>query len=1011
MRPQQPKSDSCKACPRYNDSRCTPSSIPSGGQLDVLFVCDQPDLISASNNEPLYGHSGNVVKTAVRFVSQDNSDFLNLRLRYTYCVQCVDLKETPASRQIVDYCKVNLESTIAVCPPKLIVAMGANPLKYLGIKGSHKDLRGRLITNTRYGIPIFITFSEKALLAQPGLFSVFKLDLKNIFEHVLGKREVATLEELSAEYVFPQTVEEVKILCDTIADYAREGHPAEWAISVDTETTTLHPEKLDSRIIAFCIGWDKGKATTILYDHPKAPPEYLARLDEVTVALNKLLSSGKPKIFHNAKFDLKFIESKYGINVNNVKWDTLLGEHLLDEDKKGNYGLKVLTAGWLPKYCGYEDKLYELLTASENAGDDDLLDKRIKELSTELSEAQRHYLDELAAYKIAKEQYLIDKLTYDKELTVYTTAKEAHQIVYQQYATMVRVWELGNGQGKKPKRPVFSGMKKPKPLIKPKEPKDPRSKKEKQVQTDAGFETLPIKDLAIYGAIDADVTRQLAKLQIARIAKEKSRVASLMSSHAIPVSRVLGRAEFHGTRIDHKYIDVLEPGLTRIIEDCETELYQMAGTTQPSGKPLNIASPQQIGNILYNWGWTHPDGTKMPPYPVVDTTDKGLPSTADKTLKQFLEYEDREAEIPTKAAFFIERYGRWKKAKKAKETFLANIRLLSRKDGFLHTSFHINGTGTGRLSSSDMNLQNIPKYLAGWNIKKLFIPSNDDLVICNCDYKGAEVRVFTVYAPDKGLIDAINNGLDMHSYFAAKVYGRPYEDYANRDNPTLLPDKNYRKQLDKERTQIKRVVFGILYGAGKYKIAETIGVSIEIAQQLIRTLYDMFNAIEEYGMNTEREVRERGFVETVFGRRRRFPLHGLSRHQSRAFRQAKNFKIQSTSSDIVMGQLVEVEERLRLDYGGRMLMTVHDSMVFEFPKKHLTQLKDFLTFHGEISIEKKYPWLPVPFKMDIEVGPSYGEVQSINSYLKEHPFTPTPEGVIEEQELLNELREDAFQAA
>jgi DNA polymerase-1 len=437
----------------------------------------------------------------------------------------------------------------------------------------------------------------------------------------------------------------------------------------------------------------------------------------------------------------------------------------------------------------------------------------------------------------------------------------------------------------------------------------------------------------------------------------------------------------------------------------------MAGTKQPSGKPLNIASSQQIGNILYNWGWTHPDGTAMPPYPVVDTTKMGLPSTADKTLKQFLAYEDRDAEIPTKEAYFIERYGRWKKAKKAKETFLANTRLLSRRDGFLHTSFHINGTGTGRLSSSDMNLQNLPKYLAGWNIKKLFIPSSDEMLICNCDYKGAEVRVFTVYAPDPGLIDAINNGLDMHSYFAAKVYGRPYDHYANRDNNTLFPDKNYHKTLDKERTQIKRVVFGILYGAGKYKIAETVNISVEEAQKLIRLLFDMFKAIEQYGIDIETEVRTNGFVETVFGRRRRFPLHGLSRHQNRAFRQAKNFKIQSTSSDIVMGQLVEVDEHLRHDFHGRMLMTVHDSMVFEFPKKHINQLKDFLTFYGEDSIAKKYSWLPVPFKMDIEVGPSYGEVQSLDSYLREHPFKPTPEGVIEEQEILNELREDAFQAA
>ena len=1010
MRPTVVKAESCKACPRFRDARCTPSDIATGGIVDILLVCDQPDLISASNNMPLYGHSGHVVNTALKFLTQDNPAYANLKLRTTYAVQCIDAKESPASRVMLEACRVNLDATIALSPPKLIIAMGAGPLKALGLKGKHKELHGRIVTSARYQLPVFITLSEKALLAQPGLFVTFKLDLKNAFDFVCGTREVATLEELSKQYVLPETVEEVKALCADIIDYADRGHPADWAISVDTESTSLHPEKLGSRIIAFCFAWATGKATTIIYDHPGAPPEYLARLDEVKAAVHSVLASAKPKIFHNAKFDLKFIENKLGFTVNSVKWDTLLGEHLLDEDKKGNYGLKGLTAGWLPKYCGYEDKLYDLLSSKEQTDSVESLDRQMRELEVGLTPEQKYYLDALAAYKLKLLAHDGEVIAHAAKVAAYDVAYAEYQRVSAEHDIALTAWFASAKLGYKPKM----ALKKPKkvhPLLRPKQPKDPRSKKERKINTDAGFELIPIRDLALYGAVDADVTRQLARLQIARIAKEQSQVDNLMYTHAIPVSRVLGRAEFHGTRIDQDYIEVLDKGLTTIIENCEIELYQMVGTTQFSGKPLNIASNQQMGNVLYNWGWTHPDGTHMDPYKVTDVTTHGLPSTADKTLKQYLAYEDDEKEIPVKEAYLIERYGRWKKAKKAKETFLTNIRLLSRRDGFLHTNFHINGTGTGRLSSSDMNLQNIPKYLAGWNIKKLFIPSSEDMLICNCDYKGAEVRVFTVYAKDKGLIDAINDGMDMHCYFAARVFNRPYEDYDNRDNPAVISDPLYRKLLNQERTNIKRVVFGILYGAGPYKIAETIGVTVDIAKQLIRLLYDIFKALEQYGIDIEKEVRLNGFVDTMFGRRRRFPLKGLSRHANRAFRQAKNFKIQSTSSDIVMGQVVEIEEPLRRDMRGNMLMTVHDSAVFEFPKKYLGQLEDFLTYYGQQRVAEKYSWLPVPFKLDIEVGRSYGEVQSIATYIKEHPFKPTPEGVLEEQDLLNELRDDAFQAA
>jgi len=329
-------------------------------------------------------------------------------------------------------------------------------------------------------------------------------------------------------------------------------------------------------------------------------------------------------------------------------------------------------------------------------------------------------------------------------------------------------------------------------------------------------------------------------------------------------------------------------------------------------------------------------------------------------------------------------------------------------------------------NSSDMNLQNIPKMLAGYNIKKLFITDNQQkLVFVNADYKGAEVRVFTAYARDPALIKALNDGLDMHSFFAATVFKRPYEDYNARDEPLPHMSEDYCKLLNKERTQIKRVVFGILYGAGPKKIAEQIGVSDEEGQKLIDMLFEMFPAIRDYIDEVKYLVSRDGYVDTIFGRRRRFPLMATSRHRSRAERQACNFKIQSTSSDIVIAQLIEMHDVINSNqtwpewgihkplhtYGTRVLLTVHDSIGFQWPKELLHALEAWVTYYGETRVREKFPWLPVPFKIDIEVGPSYGECIPLPKYLKNNPANNLEVHDDDEIEILNTLRQDAFEGA
>jgi DNA polymerase-1 len=370
----------------------------------------------------------------------------------------------------------------------------------------------------------------------------------------------------------------------------------------------------------------------------------------------------------------------------------------------------------------------------------------------------------------------------------------------------------------------------------------------------------------------------------------------------------------------------------------------------------------------------------------------------------------------------------YKKAYKAKNTFIANVRDLSSTDGYLHTNYNIHGTGTGRLSSNDENMQNIPKKLAGYSIKKIFIPSDPSMAFVNCDAKGAEVRIFSAYSQDQELIKSLNDGQDTHCFFADAIVTRvrmepgadevlesmgldnskplTYDDFKNRD-AIKKTDPKYADMLDKFRTAIKRVVFGILYGAGSRKIAETIGISLDQAQSIIEMLFRLYPSIPAYIERTKWELNTFGLVETYFGRRRRFSVKGATGYlRSRAERQGVNFKIQSTSSDIVLSCLIGIEKPLVNDLRGRLLLTVHDSIGFELPKKYVSQLPDFIDQHLNIKPGTKYPWLPTEFKWDYELGENYGEMSSVETYsagLKKEEVRDDAHDAYSEEEVRTEL--------
>ena len=321
----------------------------------------------------------------------------------------------------------------------------------------------------------------------------------------------------------------------------------------------------------------------------------------------------------------------------------------------------------------------------------------------------------------------------------------------------------------------------------------------------------------------------------------------------------------------------------------------------------------------------------------------------------------------------------------------------------------------------------------GVKCKKLFIPDDDSYCFGNADAKGAEVSIFAGYSKDPALTAALTDGMDAHCFFASQClnpnlvafgltgedrrialakasidddHAWSYEDFlAGKDDL----HESYGKRLKALRDNIKRLVFGLLYGAGVKKVADIAGINLDLAKKIQELLFSKFPTIKAFIDQTIWEMRMFGIVETYQGRRRRFSLgkYAPSALRSKAERQAVNFKIQATNSDIVMMVLCWVAEVIERDLKGRLLLTVHDSIGFQVPKKYAHQVPEIFKKYGTDRVAKECPWLPVPYRWDVELGANYGEVMGASKYLANLP-APIPEPEFEgytNEEILDDLRD------
>ncbi len=405
---------------------------------------------------------------------------------------------------------------------------------------------------------------------------------------------------------------------------------------------------------------------------------------------------------------------------------------------------------------------------------------------------------------------------------------------------------------------------------------------------DLDISAIPLEVLAEYAAEDADVTFQLA--QRIRPLLEQSGQATILREIEGPLLPVLVAMEMEGISIDPAALTVIGDELQIQIDGLAKSIHAHAD------RSFNIASPKQLGEILFD--------------------QLGLADKAKKTKTgQYKTDEQTLATLEGKHPIITDILA-WREATKLKSTYLDALPThIVAETGRVHTHFHQLVAATGRLASSDPNLQNIPvRSEAGRKIRKAFVP-REGFTLLSCDYSQIELRVMAALSQDATMIEAFQNGADIHTITASKVFVVEPDDVTS----------------DMRRTA-KMVNFGIIYGISAFGLSQRLAIPRTEAANVIDAYFREYPAIREFMDRTINEAREAGYVETISGRRRYFPdlNSGNQNLRGNAERAAINTPIQGTAADMIKLAMIRIDSLLReKPYQTKMLLQVHDELVFD----------------------------------------------------------------------------------
>jgi len=411
------------------------------------------------------------------------------------------------------------------------------------------------------------------------------------------------------------------------------------------------------------------------------------------------------------------------------------------------------------------------------------------------------------------------------------------------------------------------------------------------------FNQVSLDKAAAYSAEDADITLRLHHALYPRLAAEPS-LQKVFTQLEIPLVPVLAAIEQTGVKVDAALLGTISTELAHRMADYVKQAYEAAG------QEFNIGSPKQLQTILY-------EQLKLP---VLGKTPKGDPSTAEDVLEELASHHPLPRLILD-----------WRGLSKLRSTYTESLPLeINPKTGRIHTSYHQAVAATGRLSSQDPNLQNIPvRNAEGRRIRQAFVAEPGKL-LCSIDYSQIELRLMAHFSGDAKLVEAFRSGRDIHQATAAEVFGLPLEAVGSE-----------------QRRAAKAINFGLIYGISSFGLAKQLGIGRGEAQATIDRFFSRYPGVKQFMEGTKASARTRGYVETLFGRRLYLP-NITSKNQglrSYAERTAINAPLQGTAADLIKLAMIDLHGWLAAQAPEvKMILQVHDELVFEGPAERLTTL-------------------------------------------------------------------------
>ena len=440
------------------------------------------------------------------------------------------------------------------------------------------------------------------------------------------------------------------------------------------------------------------------------------------------------------------------------------------------------------------------------------------------------------------------------------------------------------------------------------------------------FNQIPLEQAAEYAAEDADVTMKLQQVLWEKLSKEPT-LEKLFKEMELPLLGVLSRMERRGVLIDSDALFLQSNEIANRLSELEEQAYVLAG------QPFNLASTKQLQEILFD---------KLG-LPVIQKTPKGAPSTNEEVLEE-LAFSH---ELPK---VLVEHRG----LSKLKSTYTDKLpQMVNPQTGRVHTSYHQAVTATGRLSSSDPNLQNIPiRNEEGRRIRQAFI-AREGFTVVAADYSQIELRIMAHLSQDQGLINAFTQGKDIHRSTAAEIFGVALDEVTSE-----------------QRRNAKAINFGLIYGMSAFGLSRQLGIGRADAQSYMDLYFKRYPGVQTFMHNIREKAKAQGYVETLFGRRLYLPDINSSNGMRRkaAERVAINAPMQGTAADIIKRAMIQLDQTLQNDPDIAMIMQVHDELVFEVRSEKVAFYSEFIKTQMESAAD-----LVVPLIVEVGQGTNWDE--------------------------------------